>query len=141
MDPLERSEGLWRDVYFRREKVAIEKRRVNRISKGTFGRPPYSKISVNRYDTVDVIECIEACNRRAEPVNGAAGVVGWLIIPGEIAMRGGRPDMRQPVPCQHLVAGSRRKLGGCRSAYAGLLGQRYVAGCALAMAASVASLI
>ena len=76
--------------------MAIEKRRVNRASKGAFGRPPYNEISVNRYDRVDLAECTEAGNRRAEPIEGAGGVLGWLVIPGDIAVRGGREAKADP---------------------------------------------
>ena len=103
MGPLQRSEGLWRDVYFRREKTAIENRRVNRDSKAAFGRPPYSEISVSRYDAVELAECTEAGNRRAEPIKGAEGVLGWVIIPGDIAIRGGRQAEADPTSdnCYH----------------------------------------
>ena len=82
-------------MYFRREKTAIKNRRVNRDSKVAFGRPPYSEISVNRYDRVNSAECTQAGNRRAEPINGAEGVLGWLII--------------HPATLRYVVAGTPRR--------------------------------
>ena len=91
-------------MYFRREKTAIKNRRVNRDSKAAFGRPPYSETSVNRYDRVNSAECTQAGNRRAEPIHGAEGVLGWLIIPGDIAVRSGRHTKADPTSdnCYHV---------------------------------------
>ena len=51
---------------------------------------------MNRYDRVNSAECTQAGNRRAEPINGAEGVLGWVIIPGDIAIRGGRQAEADP---------------------------------------------
>ena len=105
---------------------------MNRDSKAAFGRPPYSETSVNRYDRVNSAECTQAGNRRAEPINGAEGVLGWLIIPGDIAVRSGRHTKADPTSdncyhAKHRVSGYCGELGGCGSAYAGFRGQRHVA--------------
>ena len=104
MEAIQEGEGLWRDVYREKQKVAAKAQRVNSLTKSIF-RPQglNESISTNRYDYVSLEYATERGDHRTEGIAGSDRVEGWLVVAVRDASQNRREVEAAPEPgnCYH----------------------------------------